>query len=450
MNSVDIIMPVYNSEDFLDDSISSVINQTFKFWRLIIIDDCSSDKSVDIIKKYAKKEKRIIPIFLKKNGGAAVARNEGLKYVSARYLCFLDSDDVWMKKKLEIQIEFMKNTGAPISYTSYWVYDKELKYQYSLIKVEDKKIDYKTYLGNTIIGMSTSMIDLNKVGGIEFYNIRTRQDTYLWISLLKRGNYALGIIEPLVKYRYRAESISGNKLKAAKMVWFLYRELEKFNILKSFAYFIKYMINAVLKRYGLKGYAPYKRLIDVLGALTMLLILFLPGILISIFILLDDGKPIFFIQQRVGKGWHKFRILKFRTMTVADDASKGTFDAGDRSRVTKIGRLLRKTKLDELPQLLNVLKGDMSLVGPRPEVEKWTKVYSDRWDKVLSIRPGITDNASIEFRNEEEILAESEDPEDTYRNFILPIKLKLYEKYVDNHSLKGDVNILINTIKVMF
>jgi len=193
-----------------------------------------------------------------------------------------------------------------------------------------------------------------------------------------------------------------------------------------------------------------KRVFDLVVSVISISLLIPFSVIISVLIILDSGFPVFFIQKRVGRDRKLFDLYKFRTMTVLKGTEKGSFDAGNSSRVTRVGKILRKTKLDELPQLLNVLKGDMSLVGPRPEVEKWTKVYPQKWDRVLSVMPGITDNASIEFRDEEEMLAESEDPEDTYRNFILPIKLKLYEKYVDNHSLKGDVNILINTIKAMF
>jgi lipopolysaccharide/colanic/teichoic acid biosynthesis glycosyltransferase len=133
-------------------------------------------------------------------------------------------------------------------------------------------------------------------------------------------------------------------------------------------------------------------------------------------------------------------------MTVKKDAEKGAFDAGDSSRVTKVGRFLRKSKLDELPQLLNVLFGSMSFVGPRPEVEKWVHVYPERWKIVHSVKPGITDNASLEFRNEEEILAASLDKEKTYRDEILPRKLELYEAYVKKHSFLTDVEIILKTI----
>ncbi|ASB48295.1 sugar transferase [Alkalitalea saponilacus] len=188
-----------------------------------------------------------------------------------------------------------------------------------------------------------------------------------------------------------------------------------------------------------------KRIFDFFLSLFLLLI-FLPLFaLVAVAILLTDGFPLFFIQKRVGKNGCFFRMYKFRTMSVRKEASDGSFDAGDASRVTGIGRLLRKSKLDELPQLLNVLKGEMSFVGPRPEVEKWVNAYPERWSVVLTVKPGITDNASLEFRNEEEILAAAKDKEGTYRNEILPRKLDLYEAYVRNHSFFGDLLILART-----
>ena len=165
------------------------------------------------------------------------------------------------------------------------------------------------------------------------------------------------------------------------------------------------------------------------------------------FIALLMPGPIFFIQTRIGKGGKEFRLLKFRTMLVKPQTSEGSFDAGDQSRITSLGKILRKTKLDEIPQLINVLRGDMSLVGPRPEVRKWTEVYPEQWTIVHQVLPGITDNASIEFRNEEELLAQSSNPEETYKNVILPRKLEIYIKYVNHHSLGGDLMIIIRTIQ---
>ena len=150
----------------------------------------------------------------------------------------------------------------------------------------------------------------------------------------------------------------------------------------------------------------------------------------GLLVLLFDGRPVFFRQIRVGRDGRYFHLIKFRTMTLAAEADKGRFDAGDQSRVTPLGKILRKFKLDELPQLGNVLRGDMSLVGPRPEVPRWVSVYPQKWQYVLKVRPGITDNSSIEFRNEEDLLAQAEDPEAFYRNVILPRKLDFYSRYV--------------------
>lgn len=190
-----------------------------------------------------------------------------------------------------------------------------------------------------------------------------------------------------------------------------------------------------------------KRIIDFLFSLIGLIILILPFIIIATLIKIRMPGPVFFIQLRVGKEGKMFKLFKFRTMSVASGKTSGSFDAGDSSRITPLGRILRKTKMDELPQLINVLIGDMSIVGPRPEVQQWTQIYPDQWKIVHSIRPGITDNASIMFRNEEEILANSQDPALTYKEEILPKKLEMYVDYVENHSILIDAKIILTTIK---
>jgi lipopolysaccharide/colanic/teichoic acid biosynthesis glycosyltransferase len=189
-----------------------------------------------------------------------------------------------------------------------------------------------------------------------------------------------------------------------------------------------------------------KRVFDIfLSAIGI--IIFLPvGILIALFIFIDDRESIFFKQKRVGLNLKPFILYKFRSMTVNKESSNGSFDAGNQSRVTGIGKVLRKTKLDELPQLINVLKGDMSFVGPRPEVKKWVDVYPQQWAFVLTVKPGITDHASILFRNEENILALAKDPENHYKEVILPQKLMIYSNYINNHSFKEDLKIIYKTI----
>ena len=188
-----------------------------------------------------------------------------------------------------------------------------------------------------------------------------------------------------------------------------------------------------------------KRAFDLVAAATGMILLLPVFLLLAIIVVATSGFPVYFRQRRVGRNGRDFVLLKFRTMTELSGAEAGSFDAGRSRRVTPAGRLLRKAKLDELPQLWNVVKGDMSLVGPRPEVRKWVETYPERWASIHRIRPGITDPASIEFRDEEAILARAEDPERLYCDVVLPRKLDLYEEYVRNRTFTGDLAILLKT-----
>jgi lipopolysaccharide/colanic/teichoic acid biosynthesis glycosyltransferase len=185
--------------------------------------------------------------------------------------------------------------------------------------------------------------------------------------------------------------------------------------------------------------------LDIVVSIIAILV-FLPiSVVIAVLIKLTMPGPIFFVQERVGLHGMPFKMIKFRTMRVEAGAEKGKFDAGNGSRITGLGKLLRKTKLDEIPQFINVLMGDMSIVGPRPEVQPLTEIHTERWKVVHSVRPGITDNASIAFRNEEELLAAAADPSAYYREVILPQKLDLYISYTRHQSFLNDAKIVIKT-----
>ncbi len=190
----------------------------------------------------------------------------------------------------------------------------------------------------------------------------------------------------------------------------------------------------------------FKRLTDIALALILLPIL-LPGLIfISLIVLLSSGRPVLFRQLRAGRNGRPFNILKFRTMSTDRQAEKNAFEPGCDKRVTWAGKILRKTKLDETPQIFNVLLGHMSVVGPRPEVARYVELYPERWTRILSVRPGVTDRASILFRNEEEELRSSNDPEKHYREVILPRKMDIYEDYVSSLSFLKDVKIVFATI----
>lgn len=193
-----------------------------------------------------------------------------------------------------------------------------------------------------------------------------------------------------------------------------------------------------------------KRVFDILMSLVGLVILFPFFILISLWILLDSRGGIFYRQTRVGKNNNDFRLWKFRSMR-PDSDKKGLLTVGGRDpRITRSGYFLRKTKMDELPQLINVLVGDMSFVGPRPEVRKYVDLYNAEQKKVLNVRPGITDLASLEYFEESELLAKSADPEKTYIEEIMPAKLKLNLQYIDKANLGTDVGMIFRTIGRIF
>ena len=193
-----------------------------------------------------------------------------------------------------------------------------------------------------------------------------------------------------------------------------------------------------------------KRILDILITLIGTILFFPLIIAISVIILISSGYPIFFLQERVGKDWRIFKIIKFRTMLKNADKMGINISSFNDSRITAIGRFLRKFKLDELPQIFNVLIGNMSLVGPRPELLKYAEYYADDYSEILKIKPGITDYASIEFKDESVLLNDSTDNEKIYLNKILPRKISLYKKYLKEVNLKTDLKIIFTTFKVIF
>ena len=193
-----------------------------------------------------------------------------------------------------------------------------------------------------------------------------------------------------------------------------------------------------------------KRVFDWLASTVGLLLLAPFLLVLALWVKLDSPGPVFFRQERVGQGGRGFRIHKFRTMVTDAERRGPQITVGADARVTRVGRWLRKYKLDELPQLIDVWRGDMSLVGPRPEVPRYVACYPDDVRAlVLSVKPGITDRASIEFKDENEILAAAVDPHLAYVNEVLPVKLRYCVEYVQTRSFWGDVAIILSTFKAL-
>lgn len=188
-----------------------------------------------------------------------------------------------------------------------------------------------------------------------------------------------------------------------------------------------------------------KRFLDILSSSVVLLVLLPVWLVIALLIVMESKGGVFYKQVRVGKDNRDFFLYKFRTMRVGSD-KKGLLTVGERdNRITRVGYFLRKYKIDEFPQLLNVIKGDMSIVGPRPEVRKYVDLYTPEQMKVLSVRPGLTDLASIKYVHENEVLAASDNPEQTYIDEVMPAKLDLNLQYIATQSLMGDIRLIFNT-----
>jgi len=197
--------------------------------------------------------------------------------------------------------------------------------------------------------------------------------------------------------------------------------------------------------------AATKRVFDVAAALAGLVLLAPLFAVVAVWIRLDSPGPVFFRQERVGRDGVPFRIHKFRTMRLAAESAGPALTVGADPRITRAGAFLRRTKLDELPQLIDVLRGAMSVVGPRPEVPRYVAGYPPEIRaKVLSVRPGITDPASLQFRDESTLLARAADPEREYREVVLPAKLRLAANYVDSATLAGDLRLIGSTLRALW
>jgi len=193
-----------------------------------------------------------------------------------------------------------------------------------------------------------------------------------------------------------------------------------------------------------------KRAFDCVAATAGLLCLSPILVVVAILIKLETRGPVLFRQERVGKGFRSFRIYKFRTMVVDAPQFGAAITCGEDPRITRVGRVLRNTKIDELPQLFNVLRGEMSIVGPRPEVPTYVNRFRPQYERILQVRPGITDPASLRFRDEAAILGKYSNPEEAYVTSVLPDKLRLGEEYLRGSSLLSDLAVIVKTVAALF
>lgn len=241
---VSIITPTHNSSSFISQTIDSVLAQTYGNWEMIIVDDCSTDNTVQIVEDYLKKDSRIRLIRLGKNCGPAVARNRAIEEAMGRYIAFLDSDDIWLPEKLEKQTAFMRENDVDLCYSSYYIIDENGSEKGVFITKE--KATYWDLLKTCCIGNLTAIYDAERLGK-QYMEDVGHQDYTLWLKILKGGATAAGILEPLAKYRIRSKSVSSNKIKAARWQWHIYRNVERLSLPQSVYYFAHYAYNGSIK-----------------------------------------------------------------------------------------------------------------------------------------------------------------------------------------------------------
>jgi len=243
---VSIITPTYNSEKFITETIQSVQNQTYTNWEMLIVDDCSSDKTVDIIQQFMEDDHRIYLIRLNKNSGASKARNKAISEVKGDFMTFLDADDIWFPDFIENSIATIQETGIPFVFSSYRRSNEKLEFVYSDFIVP-QKVTYTDILKTNSISCLTAFIDVKKLGVKLMPDIRKRQDMGLWLKYLKEIPFAYGIQEPKAIYRIRENSLSRDKKKLLKYQWQFYRDVEKLSIFESMYYMVQWMVRGFLK-----------------------------------------------------------------------------------------------------------------------------------------------------------------------------------------------------------
>lgn len=236
---VSIIMPSYNCEDFIGFTLDSVIKQTYQNWEVIIVDDCSTDNTVEVVNSYILKDSRIKCYKLDRNSGAALARNKAIEFANGKYLAFLDSDDLWFPEKLSVQISFMKKNNYSFTCTSYTKVDEHGRYLNRTIKAR-KKSNYNDILKRNP-GNSTVIYNASDLGKCMIPNIKKRNDYVMWLQIVKKAKNLYGIDKPLGSHRIRKGSLSRNKMSLVGYHWKVYREIEKLSIIRS-SYLVFYWI----------------------------------------------------------------------------------------------------------------------------------------------------------------------------------------------------------------
>lgn len=247
---ISIIVPVYNVENFIEETMDSVLAQTHTDWELLLVEDCSNDNTVTLIRQYMERtgDSRIRLLRQPANMGAARARNRGMREAEGRYVSYLDADDLWVPQKLERELAFMKEKDAAFAFTGYEFADERGRGTGKVVHVPEM-LTYKQALSNTTIFTTTVMFDTKKIPKEQLeMPVMKSEDTALWFKVLRSGIVAYGLDENLVKYRRAGRTLSSNKLEAIRRIWNLYRRAEGMNVISSAGHFCLWALRAVKRR----------------------------------------------------------------------------------------------------------------------------------------------------------------------------------------------------------
>ncbi|MGC2424830.1 MAG: glycosyltransferase [Nitrospirota bacterium] len=246
-----VITPAYNAAPFIRETIKSVQAQTFTDWEMIVIDDCSTDDTREVVEEEAKNDPRIRLARMTRNSRQALARNKGIREARGKYIAFLDSDDLWLPEKLAVQIEFMEKNGYALTYSSYRKINERGEVISNPLKFPPV-VNLDSLLKTNYIGCLTAVYNSDKIGKVYMPDITKREDYALWLKILSMGNKAYLVDRCLAMYRIRPGSVSNNKATAAFYQWKIYRNIEKLSLIKSLQYFTYYALNGLIKFWGLR------------------------------------------------------------------------------------------------------------------------------------------------------------------------------------------------------
>ncbi len=460
-----VLMSVYHAEqpDYLRQALQSLLDQTLQASEVVLVEDGPLPSALTAIIEAFRSPLNISTVRLANNSGLAVALNAGLKHCRHELIARMDSDDISLPRRFEKQIGFMAdNPDIAASSAALDEFDEQgVVFSSRILPLTHEELVRfaKTRSPISHAAAVFRKSALQAVGGYPLF--KRSQDVALWSLLIVHGYKLANLPDKLFMVRAGAGFMSRNGLQSFKYEYAVicYQRkigfLSKFDFLKNTAIrFILAIVPARLKKM-LYSHAKLdlaslcslalKRAFDLFFAFFGLIILSPLILLAWIAASLDTRGNGLFIQERIGRGGAKFKILKIKTMRECEGCA-GTVTTSADGRITRTGALLRKTKLDELPQLWNVLAGDMSFVGPRPDVPGYADDLQGEDRIILSVRPGITGPATLKYKNEEEILSRQADALRYNREVIWPDKVKINKEYIRDYSFLKDLKYIINSV----